>query len=319
VADLEEARQRWLTESPIYARFVDHVVAILRAKFRNPAIDIYGRPKELDSLLKKLILKSTKTYDDLSDKAGVRVVVKFTEEITLVERFIEERFPDHKKDDKKAALATNLLGYQGVHYDIKLKDGEAKDTEFANLWMEVQVRTLAQHLWSDMSHELGYKPELPMPPAGLRRLNRLSAVVEIADDEFSALHKALHEMPEYNAYKVLRLLEARFYQFAAVAYDKDLSLHTIEAFNHLYGDGGLAEQQDQFDQFCVKERQRLEHIFNLYKGTDHHPLFLFQPEALMIFQLINQDKFKLREEWIRLYPYEELEILALRWGDPYVS
>ncbi len=52
MADLEEVRKTWISEIPIYERFVEHVVRILRNEFRNPGIDIYGRAKEIDSLLK---------------------------------------------------------------------------------------------------------------------------------------------------------------------------------------------------------------------------------------------------------------------------
>src|SRR6185369_17036285 len=85
-------------------RLTQYVVDILRREFRDPALQIYGRAKDIDSLLKKLILKPEKTYQTLTDKAGVRVVVKFTEEIDIVGRFIETRFTEHVKDDKRAKL-----------------------------------------------------------------------------------------------------------------------------------------------------------------------------------------------------------------------
>jgi putative GTP pyrophosphokinase len=77
-------------------------------------------------------------------------------------------------------LKLDQVGYQGIHYDIKLNDDEVAGTEFDGVWGEIQVRTLAQHLWSDMSHELGYKPELSVPDEMQRRLFRLSALVERA-------------------------------------------------------------------------------------------------------------------------------------------
>jgi len=144
-------------------RLTQYVVDILRREFRDPALQIYGRAKDIDSLLKKLILKPEKTYQTLTDKAGVRVVVKFTEEIDIVGRFIETRFTEHVKDDKRAKLKIDQVGYQGIHYDIKLNTDEAKASDFEGLGAEIQVRTLAQHLWSDMSHELGYKPEMQVP------------------------------------------------------------------------------------------------------------------------------------------------------------
>lgn len=319
MADLEEVRKTWINEIPIYERFVDHVVAILRGEFRNPGIDIYGRAKEIDSLLKKLILKPDKTYESMTDKAGIRVVVKFTEEVDIVGEFIERRFTHHKKDDKRASLKVNQVGYQGIHYDIKLNDDETKGTKFGGIWAEVQIRTLAQHLWSDMSHELGYKPDLNVPDPMLRRLNRLSALVEVADDEFARLHDAIREMPEYDTHKILGLLESQFYKFAAVKYDKTLTMNTINAFKHLYGDGGLVEQRERFEEFCRQRARKLSHIFDTNSGVTTRPIFLFQPESLMIFQLLEDDKFRLREEWVKHYPPRELEQLAIKWGTPYAS
>lgn len=181
------------------------------------------------------------------------------------------------------------------------------------------MRTLAQHLWSDMSHELGYKPELSVPDAMQRRLFRLSALVELADDEFLRLRDAEQAMPRFNTYKVLRLLESQFYKFAATGYDKVLSITTIDAFDHLYGEGGLAKHKEKFEEFCQQKSEKLSHIFDAHKEVTNRPLFLFQPESLMIFYLLDQDKFKLREEWVKHFPPRELEQLAVKWGTPYVS
>jgi ppGpp synthetase/RelA/SpoT-type nucleotidyltranferase len=319
VEELEEVRKTWIKERSIYESFVKRVVEILRDEFRDPTIQIYGRAKEIDSLLKKLIRKPDKTYETMTDKAGIRVVVKFNNELDDVGIFIEQRFNDHKKDDKRIGLKIDQVGYQGIHYDIKLNDHEAEGTEFAGIWAEIQVRTLAQHLWSDMSHELGYKPELKIPDAMLRRLFRLSALVELADDEFLRLRDAIQEMPGFDTYKILGLLEAQFYRFAATEYDKELSINTIDAFNHLYGTGGLVEQREQFEEFCRQKAEKLSHIFDTHRRSVNRPLFLFQPESLMIFQLLDSDKFKLREEWVKHYPPRELDQLAIKWGTPYAS
>ena len=319
MTDLEEVRKTWIRERPIYEIFVKRVVEILRGEFRDPTTQIYGRAKGIDSLLKKLIRKPDKTYKGMTDKAGIRVIVKYNDGLEKVGSFIEQRFRNYEKDDKRMSLKLDQVGYQGIHYDIKLNDDEVAGTEFDGVWGEIQVRTLAQHLWSDMSHELGYKPELSVPDEMQRRLFRLSALLELADDEFLRLRDAEQAMQGFNTYKVLGLLEAQFYKFAATGYDKVLSVTTINAFDHLYGEGGLARHQEKFEEFCRQKSEKLSHIFDAHKDVPVRPLFLFQPEALMIFQLLDQDKFKLREEWVKHFPPIELEQLAVNWGTPYVS
>ncbi len=315
--DLDRARRLWAEEQATYQSLVDHVVAVLKTEFRGPGFQIYGRPKKVDSILKKLILKPEKTYESMTDKAGIRVVVRFTDKLDIVGSFIEQRFPEHKKDDKRYSMKTDQVGYQAIHYDIKFD--EDNDSKIAGLWAEVQVRTMAQHLWSEMSHGLAYKPGLTVPDPVRRWLMRLSALIEVADDEFLRVRDALHQMPDYDTYKVLELLETQFYKYAAADYDKELSVNTINAFNHLYGSGGLAERSEEFDEFCRRRAARLSHVLDTHRIIGDYPLFLFQPEALMIFQLLERDKFTLREEWIRHYPVKELEDLAIKWGLPYAS
>jgi hypothetical protein len=170
-----------------------------------------------------------------------------------------------------------------------------------------------------MSHELGYKPEVKVPDPMLRRLNRLSALIEIADDEFAGLLNLLRDMPEFEMFKTLRLLESQFYKFAAVEYERELSMSVIHAFNHLYGTGGFVAQSAEFEQFCQQEAEKLSYIFDMNRSSLSRPVFLFQPESLMIFQLLDRDKFKLREEWMKQYPSWELEQLAIKWGTPYAT
>jgi hypothetical protein len=42
--------------------------------------------------------------------------------------------------------------------------------------------------------------------------------------------------------------------------------------------------------------------------------FLFQPEALMIFDLLKKEPLSVRESWVEHYPPKELERIALAFG-----
>jgi hypothetical protein len=50
---------------------------------------------------------------------------------------------------------------------------------------EIQVRTLAQHIWAAGSHKLQYKREASVPPPLRRAIYRVSALLETVDLEFS--------------------------------------------------------------------------------------------------------------------------------------
>src|SRR6185437_7926382 len=67
------------------------------------------------------------------------------------------------------------------------------------LQIEIQVRTLAQHIWAAASHKLQYKHEQSVPPPLRRSIHRVSALLEIVDLEFE---RVLLERREYVGEKV---------------------------------------------------------------------------------------------------------------------
>ena len=70
----------------------------------------------------------------------------------------------------------------------KLKEiGEAD--KFKNIKIELQIRTVIQDAWSMLDHKIKYKNSIPQNLK--RRINRLSALFEIADDEFLNIQKEI--------------------------------------------------------------------------------------------------------------------------------
>ena len=72
-----------------------------------------------------------------------------------------------------------------MHLDLKLNGKYAKKTEsvrYAGIQFELQIRTIIQDAWSVLDHKIKYKKSIPQSLK--RRINRLSALFEIADDEF---------------------------------------------------------------------------------------------------------------------------------------
>ena len=56
---------------------------------------------------------------------------------------------------------------------------------------ELQLRTLAQHLWADIYHELGYKNEFQLPARWEREFARLAALLEYCDQGFEEIKNAM--------------------------------------------------------------------------------------------------------------------------------
>ncbi len=62
---------------------------------------------------------------------------------------------------------------------------------YKELKCEIQLRSILQHAWAEIEHDLGYKGEISVPDQYKRSFNRVSALLETADNEFDRLKSEL--------------------------------------------------------------------------------------------------------------------------------
>jgi hypothetical protein len=72
------------------------------------------------------------------------------------------------------------------------------------LTAEVQVRSVLQHAWAAISRKLDYKVATQAPIVLRRRLFRLSALLELADDEFAGVRDEAVEISKFYGKEVER-------------------------------------------------------------------------------------------------------------------
>jgi len=128
---------------------------------------------------------------DIKDLAGVRVITFFPKTIDKVDAVVVDEFDIIEKSDKSDILdQEEKLGYQSVHYLVKLKDSRSNLSEYKrykDLVAEVQVRTILQHAWAEIEHDIQYKSVVTIPNSIKRRFMALAGLLEIADREFQSI------------------------------------------------------------------------------------------------------------------------------------
>jgi ppGpp synthetase/RelA/SpoT-type nucleotidyltranferase len=317
--DLGAARERWLAEKGSYERLLQRVNEVLEKRLRDEGLvaHITGRTKGFANLLKK-ILKKNYEYENVTDKAAARVIVRFRHEIETVLRVIEESFNILRKEDKADTLGHNTVGYSGIHYDVRLRPEslEEGDIDLGGLQCEIQVHTLCLNLWASMDHELSYKPAVPVPEDLKRQIYLLNALLEIADRSFDSISNEIARLPGAYAMGLLQILEQHFYRFTGETYDAELSRQVIDDIAGVYHPSELERLSSIVEGFVEANTSKLESLFNEYKDIEDRPLFLFQPEAFLILERLDKDPHVLEEVWTRSYPREELERLSVAWGKP---
>jgi ppGpp synthetase/RelA/SpoT-type nucleotidyltranferase len=160
------------------------------------------RTKAVESLQHK-IEKSDKEYsgyDEITDLSGVRIICLSQLQAKRVAEVVRHNFDviDKLSVDKIEILDADRFGYLSLHYVAKINQDRIKLPEYSkykDLLCEIQIRTLLQHAWAEIEHDLGYKAEVAIPKQIRRRFYRLAGLLELGDDEFD---KIINEASNYS-------------------------------------------------------------------------------------------------------------------------
>jgi ppGpp synthetase/RelA/SpoT-type nucleotidyltranferase len=178
---------------------------MLRANRELKIHSVELRLKSRDSLAQKLA-RPDRDYADLwhvTDLIGLRVITYFEDAVDRVGELVERRLPVDLSHsiDKRRGRDVGAFGYRSLHYVCRLDPGvgpgdgpsDSDDGLPAHARCEVQVRTVLEHAWAEIEHDLGYKATEAMPAAVRRRLHRIAGLLELADQEFVAIRRDLDD------------------------------------------------------------------------------------------------------------------------------
>jgi ppGpp synthetase/RelA/SpoT-type nucleotidyltranferase len=279
--------------------------------------DVRSRTKSINSILKKLLVKQDLTYDTMLDVVGVRVIVRYRPEIQRVIEIVGGLFRCGEMDDKAVRLAEDGVGYLSIHTEARLTEDDAHIRAFPvdQFRAEVQMRTLAQHLWSEMSHDTFYKTDQEtIDPLLRRRINLMAGLLEVADTEFSRLNKEAEEIPNMAEVGLLKRLESCYFQFTSERGNPDLSIDVIKLLVPLYGID-TAAIGPRVEDFVQRHRDTIAGVFTEQLALpEPRSIFFTQPEVLMLYERLEHDALAVRERWTSQFPDSELERIALAFG-----
>lgn len=104
-------------------------------------------------------------YDDIVDLGGVRVALYFPGEREEVGRIVKSLFVlvSPQKDFPTSAQPSykkRFSGYWASHYRVRLSESMLNESQkrYAEARVEIQVASVLMHAWSEVEHDLVYKP-----------------------------------------------------------------------------------------------------------------------------------------------------------------
>lgn len=176
-----------------FAAALQHqLLTLIESNSITLAVPLEGRVKSWDSIEEKMSRKSLRLDRilELDDLIGVRVIVLFRRDLVGTDQLIRSTLQVEQSEDTSTRLAESQFGYQSLHYIARFPAGWLSIPtfhEFSDLRAEIQIRTVAQHIWAASSHKLQYKHEESVPEPLRRSIYRVSALLETVDLEFDRL------------------------------------------------------------------------------------------------------------------------------------
>jgi ppGpp synthetase/RelA/SpoT-type nucleotidyltranferase len=198
--DFNQLRTEFENKIGKYESLGKNVVESIRILLHSANIknlSIYFRVKDVDSFLEKIERKSyEKPFQETEDICGIRIICYYQKDIAKIEQIIKTEFDIIESFNKESNLEYNEFGYRSHHLIASIKKEWEKTPNFrglSKLKFELQVRTVLMHAWAEIEHNLAYKSELQTPKQFRRKLHRISAKLEEADEQFEELKKESEE------------------------------------------------------------------------------------------------------------------------------
>ena len=188
---------------PLFERMQSLILKKIRSSLDENHVLIAAlesRIKTETSLAGKLERKGYKYHSlgDITDVLGVRIVTFYSNEVALISAHVEQLLDIDWENsiDNRKMLETDRFGYLSLHYICRIPEKIYKDPDMPELnqiRFELQIRSLLQHAWANLYHDMGYKIDVEVPIAYQRDMSRLAGLLELAEEHFSRIRKEIND------------------------------------------------------------------------------------------------------------------------------
>ncbi len=175
----------------------------------NKALNLEIAPgysiKSDESILKKAFYRDKKYKDplkEITDKVRTRIVVTSKKEQELIKDAIIGNNDIWSivevKDEYSFNMDVEKFSYCAVHLLLRpnqiIFEDEVTDENLDLYVCEVQLKTLLQHAWAQISHDTIYKGEFEYDSELKRLMARSMALMEVTDEYFINAHNHMADM-----------------------------------------------------------------------------------------------------------------------------
>jgi len=304
----EEFLEKWKLERPMHEAWGNFIISKilnkLKAQGKNPKLFLKQTPKirlkSNNSLIDKAFHRTSKNYDnpyvEIEDKVGCRFIVLLLEDIETITNIIKnESIWDYDESRHFASERHDqplLFTYQSVHYIVRPKELFVEKNTQINIETacEIQIRTLLQHAYAELTHDAIYKTKSIISPEIQRTVAKSMALIETTDDFFSDVNKSLTSI-RYEEINFQNQLDEIYIEFINKKPDtsEKSSVVILDEFDRLIND----ELAIKIKSMLRKKPHLTESIKSNYRANS----FYRQSIIVFVYWLIVKKKNALNRDW----------------------
>ncbi len=199
---VDTAVAEYAQRRPALEEVTEHYIAAVTTLLDDAGINylsVTGRTKSVASFAGKahrlrLTHPDQDAADLITDQVGVRVVTYLLSDVAAVAGLLTDELT--VLDDRDLGRETadeGRFGYSSRHLLVTDTDGAASSADSTAPPASIQVRTVLQHAWAEIEHDIRYKGTLPSQYASEmdRHFTLAAGLLELADREFSEISERI--------------------------------------------------------------------------------------------------------------------------------
>lgn len=185
---------------------IDTKVRILQEEFRlmheyNPIEHVNIRLKSPESILKKMqkrnlpyTLEAIK--ENITDIAGIRIICSFVSDIYRLKEMFERQSDLHIIEVKDYIANPKENGYQSLHIIMKVPVYLSDRCE--EVYVEMQIRTIAMDFWASLEHKIYYKYNKKIPQRLIDELKEAAVSAAELDHKMEKLNQEINILKQFD-------------------------------------------------------------------------------------------------------------------------
>lgn len=292
--------KKYTEEKPMYDAWGNYVQNYIYEKLQAQHEDISKmikikcnpRIKDNASIIAKAFFRKNyaNAYEEITDKVGIRFVVMVDKHIVAIRKIIEDaaewRYSKDQDYEEAIRKHPDIFSYQSVHYVVRNRNNIKYNGILIkeNTPCEIQIRTLEQHAYAELSHDYIYKQEDNVNPYTKRCMARSMALNETADELFSRVYDMIED-ENRKYYDLIKFLQSK-YIFSNYSEKIDRSIYEC-----------LASMIERYD---INEEKVNVFLNDYYKSRireRQNKIIYQQPMIIIIYMLAKEHQAELEENW----------------------